>query len=90
MMACLMVGCLVTLIYCIYKDAYWELRQKQLPFIGMWLFIMAIDIYGIKTNKIVVDGVIVWDGGIYVLIGLLFIILLINVLIKMFIDKKDN
>lgn len=56
----------------------------------MWLFIMAIDIYGIKTNKIVVDGVLAWDGGIYVLIGLLFIILLINVLVKMFIDKKDN
>lgn len=90
MMTCLMIGCLVTLIYCIYKDAYWELRQKSLPFIGMWLFIMVIAIYGIKNNELVVNGVLTWDGGIYVLVGLLFLIILINVLIKMFIDKKDN
>lgn len=88
MMACVMTGCLVTILYWIWKDAYWELQQKPLPFVLLMVFVIVLQVVGILMNPVIADGIVIWDGGIFVLSGLFFSIILMNVIVKILLDKK--
>lgn len=90
MMACVMSGCLVVILFWIWKDAYWELQQKRLPFGLLMVFVIVLQVVGILMNPVIADGIVIWDGGIFVLTGLFFSIILMNLIVKMILDKKEN
>ncbi|MEE1411031.1 MAG: hypothetical protein U0J83_03315 [Bulleidia sp.] len=88
MMACVMIGCLVTILYWIWRGAYWQLRERPLPFALLMMFVIIVQIYGIMKNPIVANGMVIWDGGIFVFTLLDFTIILINVIAKGIMEKK--
>lgn len=96
MMACLMVGCLVVILYDIWKDAYWEIRQTSGSNIavGLMVIVMAMQYMGlrgqIKNGDVIVRGVLTWDGGIYLLILVFFALILANLLVKSWMDKRGG
>ena len=85
-----MIGCLVVILFWIWKDAYWELQQKRLPFGLLMVFVIVLQVVGILMNPVIADGIVIWDGGIFVLTGLFFSIILMNLIVKMILDKKEN
>ena len=96
MMACLMVGCLVVILYDIWKDAYWEIRQTSGSNIavGLMVSVMAMQYMGlreqIKNGDVIVHGVLTWDGGIYLLILVFFALILANRSVKSWMDKRGG
>ena len=85
-----MIGCLVVILFWIWTDAYWELQQKRLPFGLLMVFVIVLQVVGILMNPVIADGIVIWDGGIFVLTGLFFSIILMNLIVKMILDKKEN
>ena len=78
MMACLMVGCLVVILYDIWQDAYWGIRQTSgsNAAIVLMVAVMVMQYLGFRghanAGDVIVDGVLTWDGGIYLLIFAFF------------------
>ena len=74
MMACLMVGCLVVILYDIWKDAYWGIRQASgsNAAIVLMVAVMVMQYLSFRghasAGDVIVDGILTWDGGIYLLI----------------------
>lgn len=74
MMACLMVGCLVVILYDIWQDAYWGIRQTSgsNAAIVLMVAVMVMQYLSFRghasAGDVIVDGILTWDGGIYLLI----------------------
>ena len=83
MMAGILIGVLVVVLYCIWNDAYWQLKQKPMPFVCM-LGAVAL------SNMFIAKGIVTWEGSNPVFMAVFFSIILINVIIKMYIDKKKD
>ena len=72
MMACLMVGCLVVILYDIWKDAYWGIRQASgsNAAIVLMVAVMVMQYLGFQRHAnagdVIVHGVLTWDGGMYI------------------------
>ena len=70
MMACLMVGCLVVILYDIWKDAYWGIRQASgsNAAIVLMVAVMVMQYLSFRghasAGNVIVDGILTWDGGI--------------------------
>ena len=96
MMACLMVGCLVVILYDIWKDAYWGIRQTSGSNIavGLMVIVMAMQYMGlrgqVKNGDVIAHGVLTWDGGIHLLILVFFALILANLLVKSWMDKRGG
>ena len=54
------------------------------------VFVIVLQVVGILMNPVIADGIVIWDGGIFVLTGLFFSIILMNLIVKMILDKKEN
>ena len=93
MMACLMVGCLVVILYDIWQDAYWGIRQTSgsNAAIVLMVAVMVMQYLGFRghanAGDVIVDGVLTWDGGIYLLIFAFFALIIVSLLLKAWVDK---
>ena len=96
MMACLMVGCLVVILYDIWQDAYWGIRQTSgsNAAIVLMVAVMVMQYLGFRghanAGDVIVDGVLTWDGGIYLLIFAFFALIIVNLLLKAWVDKRGG
>lgn len=94
MIGCVMAGCLVVVIYDIWKDAYWGVGQKARPYFILFLVVMATQCAAlaehIQAGDIVVNGRLAWDGGIFAVTSCFFAVVLVNLGVKMILDKKEN
>ena len=90
MMAGILIGVLVVVLYCIWNDAYWQLKQKPMPFVCMLGTVALSNMFIAKGKTIVANGIVTWDGSSPVFMAVFFSIILINVIIKMYIDKKKD
>ena len=95
-MACLMVGCLVVILYDIWQDAYWGIRQTSgsNAAIVLMVAVMVMQYLGFRghanAGDVIVDGVLTWDGGIYLLIFAFFALIIVNLLLKAWADKRGG
>ena len=86
----------VIILYDIWKDAYWGIRQTSGSNIavGLMVSVMAMQYMGlreqIKNGDVIVHGVLTWDGGIYLLILVFFALILANLLVKSWMDKRGG
>lgn len=96
MMACLMVGCLVVILYDIWKDAYWGIRQASgsNAAIVLMVAVMVMQYLSFRghasAGNVIVDGILTWDGGIYLLIFAFFALIIVNLLLKAWVDKRGG
>ena len=96
MMACLMVGCLVVILYDIWQDAYWGIRQTSgsNAAIVLMVAVMVMQYLGFRghanAGDVIVNGVLTWDGGIYLLIFAFFALIIVNLLLKAWVDKRGG
>lgn len=90
MMAGILIGVLVVVLYCIWNDAYWQLKQKPMPFVCMLGAIALCNMFNARGKTIVENGIVTWEGSNPVFMAVFFSIILINVIIKMYIDKKKD
>ena len=96
MMACLMVGCLVVILYDIWKDAYWGIRQASgsNAAIVLMVAVMVMQYLSFRghasAGDVIVDGILTWDGGIYLLIFAFFALIIVNLLLKAWVDKRGG
>ncbi len=90
MMAGILIGVLVVVLYCIWNDAYWQLKQKPMPFVCMLGAVALSNMFIAKGKTIVENGIVTWEGSNPVFMAVFFSIILINVIIKMYIDKKKD
>ena len=85
-----LIGVLVVVLYCIWNDAYWQLKQKPMPFVCMLGAVALSNMFIAKGKTIVENGIVTWEGSNPVFMAVFFSIILINVIIKMYIDKKKD
>ena len=96
MMACLLVGCLVVILYDVWQDAYWGIRQTSgsNAAIVLMVAVMVMQYLGfrghVKLGDVIVDGMLTWDGGIYLLIFAFFALIIVNLLLKAWVDKRGG
>ena len=96
MMACLMVGCLVVILYDIWKDAYWGIRQASgsNAAIVLMVAVMVMQYLGFRAHTnagdVIVHGVLTWDGGICLLIFVFFALIIVNLLLKAWVDRRGG
>ena len=84
MMACLMVGCLVVIRQTSGSNAA----------IVLMVAVMVMQYLGFRghanAGDVIVDGVLTWDGGIYLLIFAFFALIIVNLLLKAWVDKRGG
>ena len=80
----------LVVLYCIWNDAYWQLKQKPMPFVCMLGAVALSNMFIAKGKTIVENGIVTWEGSNPVFMAVFFSIILINVIIKMYIDKKKD
>ncbi len=94
MIGCVMAGCLVVIVYDIWKDAYWGVGQKARPYFILLLVVMVTQCAAlaehIRVGDIVVNGRLAWDGGIFAVTVCFFAVVLISLGVKMILDQKEN
>ena len=96
MMTCLMAGCLVVILYDIWKDAYWGIRQASgsNTAIVLMVAVMVMQYLGfrghVKLGDVIVHGVLTWDGDLCLLIFVFFALIIVNLLLKAWVDKRGG
>ena len=96
MMACLMVGCLVVILYDIWKDAYWGIRQASgsNAAIVLMVAVMVMQYLSFRGACQCWQRDRRWhphrDGGIYLLIFAFFALIIVNLLLKAWVDKRGR
>lgn len=43
-----------------------------------------------SAGDVIVDGILTWDGGIYLLIFAFFALIIVNLLLKAWVDKRGG
>ena len=61
-----------------------------MPFVCMLGAIALCNMFNARGKTIVANGIVTWDGGNSIFLAVFFSIILINVIIKMYIDKKKD
>ena len=91
-----MVGCLVVILYDIWKDAYWGIRQASgsNAAIVLMVAVMVMQYLGFQghanAGDVIVHGVLTWDGGICLLIFVFFALIIVNLLLKAWVDRRGG
>ena len=84
MMACLMVGCLVVIRQASGSNAA----------IVLMVAVMVMQYLSFRghasAGDVIVDGILTWDGGIYLLIFAFFALIIVNLLLKAWVDKRGG
>ena len=76
--------------------AYWGIRQASgsNAAIVLMVAVMVMQYLGFRghanAGDVIVDGVLTWDGGIYLLIFAFFALIIVNLLLKAWVDKRGG
>ncbi len=94
-MAIIWISGLVLAVYTIWQDAYWGIDEKRRPGMTLIWFMVIIMMfgYGVKyllDGRMIVNGVVTFEGGITFLTAGFMSILLAANLIRAYLDKKDG
>lgn len=88
------VAGLVMVVYDIFKDAYFGLRDNRKTLMIFWAIIsvcqMILGVGNVIDGEVVVDGIITMNGGLPFLIGGYFLVFLIALAIKAVLDKREE
>ena len=66
------------------------IKAKPMPFVCMLGTVALSNMFIAKGKTIVENGIVTWEGSNPVFMAVFFSIILINVIIKMYIDKKKD
>ena len=87
---------MLVILYDIWQDAYWGIRQTSgsNAAIVLMVAVMVMQYLGFRghanAGDVIVDGVLTWDGGIYLLIFAFFALIIVNLLLKAWVDKRGG
>ncbi len=85
---------LVMIVYEIFKDAYFGLKDNRKTLMVLWAIIavcqIIIGVCNIMDGEIIVDGIITMTGGLPFLNAGFFLVFLIALAIKALLDKKEE
>ncbi len=76
--------------------AYWGIRQASgsNAAIVLMVAVMVMQYLGFRghanAGDVIVNGVLTWDGGIYLLIFAFFALIIVNLLLKAWVDKRGG
>ena len=76
--------------------AYWGIRQASgsNAAIVLMVAVMVMQYLSFRghasAGDVIVDGVLTWDGGIYLLIFAFFALIIVNLLLKAWVDKRGG
>ena len=88
----------MVILYDIWQDAYWGIRQTSGSNAAIVLMaaaaVMVMQYLGFRghanAGDVIVNGVLTWDGGIYLLIFAFFALIIVNLLLKAWVDKRGG
>ena len=76
--------------------AYWGIRQASgsNAAIVLMVAVMVMQYLSFRghasAGDVIVDGILTWDGGIYLLIFAFFALIIVNLLLKAWVDKRGG
>ena len=76
--------------------AYWGIRQASgsNAAIVLMVAVMVMQYPSFRghasAGDVIVDGILTWDGGIYLLIFAFFALIIVNLLLKAWVDKRGG
>ena len=76
--------------------AYWGIRQASgsNAAIVLMVAVMVMQYLSFRghasAGNVIVDGILTWDGGIYLLIFAFFALIIVNLLLKAWVDKRGG
>lgn len=76
--------------------AYWGIRQASGSNVAIVLMVAVMVMQYLSfrghasAGDVIVDGILTWDGGIYLLIFAFFALIIVNLLLKAWVDKRGG